>query len=320
MTYRPSPTRRDQRDRQARERDLLRELREVSGLREEAPNPADHQKEDPMRVDRKGRISRHVRSNVVGYVAIFLFAIGGTAYGTHPGGKETIDSADIIDDQVLSADVANDALAGGGLAATDLAPDSVGSSEVALNSLTGLDLAPNSVSSSEIGSGSVGTSEVASESLTPFNLAPNSVASSELASGSVGTSEVATDSLTGSDISEASLTGFDPEAVSPRKYANVTGLVGATGVSLSEVSSKGIAEADVKRVATGTYCFELGYTPDSVIGTVQPASVAHMDRILTGNRGLGTGCAAGTDAGVYLRDVSTGGAVDGAFFVQFESK
>ena len=90
-------------------------------------------------------------------------------------------------------------------------------------------------------------------------------------------------------------------------------------MSLSEVSSKGIAEPDVKRVAAGTYCFELGYFPDSVIGT-ERSLFAHMDRILTGNRGIGIGCAAGTDAGVYLRDVSTGGAVDGAFFVQFESK
>ena len=82
------------------------------------------------------RISAHVRSNVVGYIAIFLFALGGSAYATHPGGKKTIDSVDIIDDEVFSADVANDTLAGGGLAAADLRPDSVGTSEVALELLT----------------------------------------------------------------------------------------------------------------------------------------------------------------------------------------
>jgi trimeric autotransporter adhesin len=256
------------------------------------------------------RVSAHLRNNLVGYIALFCFAMGGTAYATHPGGEKTISSIDIIDDEVFSDDVANDTLAGGGLAAADLRPDSVGTSEVALNSLNSLDLSPNSVGFSEIADNSIRTEDVATNTLTSI----------DLASSSVGTSEVATNSLTGSDIAEASLTGLDPEAVSPRKYANVTGLVGATGVSLSEVSSKGIAEADVKRVATGTYCFELGYVPDSVIGTVQPAASSHMDRIVTGNRGTGFGCAAGTDAAVYLRDASIGGAVDGAFFVQFESK
>ena len=35
-----------------------------------------------------GRIAEHVRQNVVGYLAIFLFVVGGTAYavdGSNPG-------------------------------------------------------------------------------------------------------------------------------------------------------------------------------------------------------------------------------------------
>ncbi len=38
-------------------------------------------------------IRQHLRSNVVGYIALFCFAMGGTAYATHPGGANTAASA-----------------------------------------------------------------------------------------------------------------------------------------------------------------------------------------------------------------------------------
>ena len=69
-------------------------------------------------------------------------------------------------DGVRSADVRDDTLDGGGLGAVDLAPDSVGTSEVADGSLGALDLAPDSVTSSEAAADSIGTSEVANGSLT----------------------------------------------------------------------------------------------------------------------------------------------------------
>jgi hypothetical protein len=71
------------------------------------------------------RIREHLRSNVVGYVAIFLFAIAGTAYAAN-----TIGSADIINGQVKSADIGNnqvypadvrdDTLPNGGLDSADV--------------------------------------------------------------------------------------------------------------------------------------------------------------------------------------------------------
>ena len=87
------------------------------------------------------RASGFIRSNVLGLVAIFI-ALGGTAYATHSGGANTISSADIINGQVMtadindtdgvrSADVRNDNLIGGGLAAVDLRPGAVATSELA---------------------------------------------------------------------------------------------------------------------------------------------------------------------------------------------
>jgi hypothetical protein len=169
------------------------------------------------------RIRDHIRSNVVGYIALFLTLTTGSAVAL--SGSNTVFSDDVVNDQVYSADVRDDTLSGGGLSAADLRQGSVGTSEVAADSLGAADLAPGSVASSEVADDSLGagdlapdsvaSSEVAADSLTNGDLAPGSVASSEvaadslvagdLAAGSVGSSEVANDSLTGSDIVEASL-------------------------------------------------------------------------------------------------------------------
>lgn len=106
------------------------------------------------------RIREHIRSNVVGYIALFI-ALSGTAYATHPGGANTISSADIIDgavhttdindkDGVRSADVVDDTEAGGGLKADDLAPGSVGSSEIADRSVAGRHIVPNAVTGARV--------------------------------------------------------------------------------------------------------------------------------------------------------------------------
>ena len=85
-------------------------------------------------------IREHLRSNVVGYVALFCFAMSGTAVALD--GSDTVFSDDIVDGQVKtndisdsngvrSADVRDDTLAGGGLTAEDLGPNSVAASEIA---------------------------------------------------------------------------------------------------------------------------------------------------------------------------------------------
>jgi len=127
----------------------------------------------------------HIRSNVVGYVALF-FALG-TGSAVALSGSNTVFSDDIVDNEVKSADVRDDTLSGGGLAAADLRPNSVGTSEVAADSLGAGDLAPNSV----------GTSEVADNSLTGSDIVEASL-------GSVGSANFAGDSalLDGSDSSE----------------------------------------------------------------------------------------------------------------------
>ena len=79
------------------------------------------------------RIRSHLTyANVTTTILLFLVLTGGVAYAAN-----TVFSSDIVDNQVYSADVRNDTLTGGGLAAADLKPGSVGTSEAANNSLTG---------------------------------------------------------------------------------------------------------------------------------------------------------------------------------------
>jgi hypothetical protein len=84
------------------------------------------------------KLRTHIRSNIIGYVALFFALSTGSAVAL--SGSNTVFTDDIVNDQVYSADVRNDALSGGGLAAPDLRPSSVGTSEVAANSLNGGDI------------------------------------------------------------------------------------------------------------------------------------------------------------------------------------
>ncbi len=61
-----------------------------------------------------GRLGRFLRSNIVGFVALF-FALGGVAYALP--GQNTVDSGDIIDNAVKSVDIR-----GGAVGPADLAP------------------------------------------------------------------------------------------------------------------------------------------------------------------------------------------------------
>lgn len=104
------------------------------------------------------RIGNHVRSNMIGYLALIVaFTLApATAYATHlvVRSSDIVDgevrSVDIGNDQVRSADVRDDTLIAGGLRAVDLGPNSIGTSEVGPDALTAEDLANNIIGSEEV--------------------------------------------------------------------------------------------------------------------------------------------------------------------------
>jgi hypothetical protein len=122
------------------------------------------------------RIRNHIRSNVIGYLALFFALSGSVAYATHPGGDNTIDSGDIINGQVTEPDIAtnavrsaeilNDSMAGGGLEQQDLQGSSVGGSEIRNNAVASGEVENDSLGSDDLGPDSVGSSEVEDFSLS----------------------------------------------------------------------------------------------------------------------------------------------------------
>jgi hypothetical protein len=139
------------------------------------------------------RITEHIRSNVVGYVAIFLFAVTGTAIALP--GTDTVDSGDIINGEVKSPDIENLGIQSG---------------DLATQAVNGGKIAPNAVTSGRIGDNQVKTQDVADDTLpggggglAAIDLQADSVNSSELAPNSVTGAEVADNSITGADINDS---------------------------------------------------------------------------------------------------------------------
>jgi hypothetical protein len=83
----------------------------------------------------RGRIWDHVRSHVVGYVALFFALSGGAAWATHPGGANTISSGDIIDQAVRTEDIRD-----ANLTTADIRTDAVISGKILDNTITPNDI------------------------------------------------------------------------------------------------------------------------------------------------------------------------------------
>jgi hypothetical protein len=130
----------------------------------------------------------HLRSNIVGYLALFV-ALSGTAVALPS--VDTVFSDDIVNGEVKtsdindtngvrSADVRDDVLGGGGLAAVDLARNSVGESEIAANAVTSSEIAAAGVGKSEIGPDAVGGSEIAADGVGKSEIETDGVGANEL--------------------------------------------------------------------------------------------------------------------------------------------
>ena len=128
------------------------------------------------------RLHNHIRTNVVGYVAIFLFAIGGTA--TALTGSNTVFSDDIVNGEVKSPDLANNQVR-----SVDVANDNTAFA------LTGDDIADNAIDSSEIINGAVDSIEVQDGTL----------GGPDIADGGLSGQDIAGNTLTGDDVSESTL-------------------------------------------------------------------------------------------------------------------
>ncbi len=104
----------------------------------------------------RGRISEYLRQNAIALVALFFALTGGVGWATHPGGANTIDSADIINAEVGTADLATAAVN-----AARLAPDSVVASKVVDETIRSADVLNNSLLSEDILDGTIDGIDIA---------------------------------------------------------------------------------------------------------------------------------------------------------------
>jgi hypothetical protein len=128
-------------------------------------------------------IIRHLRSNVVAYLALAL-AMTSTSYAATQ-------------------------LADGSVTTSKLAKSSVTSSKVAKDSLKASDLKEGSVAASEVKDGSLGSADVADGSLGAADVADGSLGAADVADGSLGAADVGDGSLGGADVADGSLGGAD---------------------------------------------------------------------------------------------------------------
>ncbi len=129
------------------------------------------------------RIRNHIRSNIIGYVALF-FAF--TASAVALPGTNTVFTDDITNGEVRTADLQEDSVNG-----NKLRDDSTASRHVVDNSLRTDDILDESLAAADLAPDSVGSSEVIDESLSTSDLGTGSVAASEIVDDSVGSAEIA---------------------------------------------------------------------------------------------------------------------------------
>jgi|SoiMethySBSTD1v2_1073268.scaffolds.fasta_scaffold126569_3 hypothetical protein len=215
------------------------------------------------------RLREHLRSNIVGYIALFCFAMSGTAVALD--GSNTVFSDDIVNNGVRSEDVRDDTLSNGGLGAVDLAPNSVGVSEVAPSSVTGADiidgaigpddLTSNSVrsehirldavGSAEIASGAVGSGEIATETINTTDIATDAVRSSDIAQDAVDDSEIVAGGVGSSEVADFSLTNQDISVFYALVDGNSSILGSSGGVSVRRAAETSHYWVDFGRSVRG---------------------------------------------------------------------
>lgn len=139
-------------------------------------------------------VSDHLRSNVIGYVAVFI-ALSGTAYaidGPLPG-QNQVGSEDIIDGEVKNNDLGGNSVATGKIANgqvqnADLAESSVTSDTVADSSLTKADLGVGSVGAFEIDGNAFRLEDIKAQYVgfgKAYGIPSNAIQSDEISNGTV---------------------------------------------------------------------------------------------------------------------------------------
>jgi hypothetical protein len=242
------------------------------------------------------RIRHHIRSNVIGYLALFV-ALGGTAYATHPGGANTISSGDIIDGQVMNPDIGANA---------------VGTGKIIDDTIRSADIGTDAVNSAEITSGAVRTAEIQNGQVLSADVANNSLTGADVAdTDSLGSPEIG--GLGGGDVTDGSITDADTSGLVP--YGHVLWAVVNSDGSLSRASN-GTTTSVLEDAGSGDYEVDFGngnvVDPCASIAQISGSNIGFDE--LPGQAASAQGEPSGTGIDVRTFD-NAGAAADRAFTV-----
>ena len=198
-----------------------------------------------------------MRSNIVGYVALFV-ALSGTAVALPA--TNTVFSDDIVNGEVRSkdisdtngvrsADVRDDDRSGGGLAAIDLDRNSAGRSEIATDGVASPEIAADGVGSPEIKPDAVRQPEIAADGVGSPEIKPDAVGRSEIAADGVGSPEIKPDAVGGSEIAANGVGSADIATDAVRGLEIATGGVGSLEIAQNAVGASELGFGSVGKDA-----------------------------------------------------------------------
>ncbi len=236
------------------------------------------------------RVRSHLRSNVVGYISLFCFAMSGTAMALD--GTNTVFSDDIVNGEVSAADIGTGELTSG---------------DILNGTIDQQDLANGAVGGANLITGSVSSPKVANDSLTNLDIAnTNSLAPADI--GELGDAELGPGSVSTDEISDS--TFFAGDIVKAISFGDIE--IPNNAIQSNEIQDGAVGAADL-----------------SVLTRKGPATTITDDGNLTvlqadcdaGEKALAGGAATGGALGVYMtqsapipndvdgEDVPTGWAV-----------
>jgi hypothetical protein len=180
-------------------------------------------------------ISEHLRSNVVGYVALFIALAIAPAWAASkigPGeiSKNAVRSKHVKDGQIKGQDVGANAIDASKVPSDALTGADIRESTLQLSGIpSGPPSGPasgdlsGSYPSPQIGAGAVGSPEVSNNSISFVDIADGGINSFDLGDNVVNSAKVADNSLTGADIDESTLS-FGCQTGRVLGFARVKGL------------------------------------------------------------------------------------------------
>jgi hypothetical protein len=262
-------------------------------------------------MSKSSRIIKHIKSSIVGYLALFLM-LSGTAYAA-----DTVFSTDIVDGEVKSVDVADNGLTGvdvanGSLTGTDVANDTLTGVDVADNTIASADVTNNSLSGVDVADNTIASADVTNNSLSGADVADNTIASADVTDNTIASADVTNNSLTGTDIAESTLSVQDMgcQTGKVRGSARIKGnalipntyTTASTAIDLTNNCS-GLS-VSVRRGSAGVYFVRFSGNPAAlavVAGNQDGASSAFSgdtDNVVSVGK-----VSAGADAGSFRVDV-----------------